>query len=273
MSILYIFLLSFTSGKMEAYFSPNGGVRNAIIQEMDKAQKTVDIAMYMFTNRKLAYEILKLKGKGIRVRIVLDGPGSENKFSKSRFLKIKGINVRSDYSHPSTKYGNIMHNKFAIIDSAVLITGSYNWTASAEELNDENILIVKDAPKIIHQYEKEFDKLWKRSKEKKAKKIPVINGNNLRQVRRYAGKYVKVRGKVYRVGKSRKGHRFLDFGRSRKAFTVVIWKEGVLALRKRGIDLDEIVGKTVEVSGTIVDDPKYGLEIKTSNPEDIKILK
>ena len=273
MYIFFIFVLSFTSGKMEAYFSPNGGVRNAIIQKMDKAQKTVDIAMYMFTDRRLAYEILKLKDKGVRIRIVLDGPGSENRFSKSRFLKRKGVDVRSDYSHPSTKYGNLMHNKFAIIDSAVLITGSYNWTASAEELNDENILIVKDAPEIIHQYEKEFDKLWKRSKGMKVKELPVIDGNNLRQVRKYAGKYVKVRGTVYRVGKSRKGHRFLDFGRSRKAFTVVIWKEGVLALRKRGIDLDEIVGRTVEVSGTIVDDPKYGLEIKTSNPENIKIIK
>lgn len=271
MYMFFILVLSFTSGKMEAYFSPNGGIRNAIIQEMDKAQKTVDVAMYMFTDRRLAYELLKLKGNGVRVRIVFDGPASENRFSKSRFFKNKGVDVRCDYSHPSTKYGNIMHNKFAIIDSAVLITGSYNWTASAEELNDENILIVKDAPKIILQYEKEFDKLWKRSNGMKIKEMPVVDGNNLRQVRKHTGEYVKVRGKIYRVGKSRKGHRFLDFGKSRKSLTVVVWKEGVLALRKRGIDLDEITGKTIEVSGTIVDDPKYGLEIKTSNPDDIKI--
>jgi len=271
MSIFFIFVLSFTQGKVEAYFSPNGGVRDAVIQKLEKARKTVDIAMYMFTDRKLAYELLKLKNRGVKVRIVLDGPASENKFSKSRFFKGRGMNVRCDYSHPSTKYGNIMHNKFAIIDNAILITGSYNWTASAEKLNDENILIVKDAPQIILKYEKMFEKLWKRSK--RAKGIPLVNGNNLRQVRRFVGKYVKARGKVFRVGKSRKGHRFLDFGRSRKALTVVVWKEGVIGLKENGIDLDKITGKTIEVSGTIVDDPKYGLEIKTANPDDIKILK
>jgi len=271
MSIFFILLSSFTQGKIETYFSPNGGIRNAIIQELDKAQKTVDIAMYMFTDRKLAYELLKLKDKGIRIRIVLDGPSSENKFSKSRFFKAQGINIRCDYSHPSTKYGNIMHNKFAIIDSGVLITGSYNWTASAEALNDENILIVKDAPKIILKYEKVFEKLWRRSK--KTKRVPVINGNNILMVKKYAGKYVRVKGKVLRVGKSHKGHRFLDFGMSRDALTVVIWKEEVAELKKMGINLDELEGRAIEVTGTIIDQPKYGLEIIINEPEDIKILK
>jgi len=270
MNIFFIFLTAFSQGNIEVYFSPNGGVRNAIIRELEKTHKTVDIAMFMFTDRRLAYELLKLKKKGINIRIVLDGRSSENRFSKSRFFKNKGINVRCDYSHPSTKYGNIMHNKFAIIDNSVLITGSYNWTASAEELNDENILIIKDAPEIITAYNKVFEKLWNRAKG--MKKAPIIDGNNSRQVKKYAGQYVTIKGRVIRVGKSRKGHRFLDFGKSRKALTIVVWKEGVNKLEKMGINLDEMEGKIIEVKGTIVDDPKYGLEIKTSNPDDIKIL-
>jgi mitochondrial cardiolipin hydrolase len=53
-----------------------------------------------------------------------------------------------------------MHNKFAIVDSTFLITGSFNWTVQAGKSNQENILIV-DHPYYIEKYETEFESLWK----------------------------------------------------------------------------------------------------------------
>ena len=88
-----LLLLSISQPEIKAYFSPNGGIRKAIISELKNAHKTVDIAMYMFTDRRLAYQVVALKNNGIRVRIVLDGPASENRFSKSRFLKKNGVNI------------------------------------------------------------------------------------------------------------------------------------------------------------------------------------
>lgn len=52
-----------------------------------------------------------------------------------------------------------MHNKFAVIDNAVTLTGSYNWTISASTKNQENILILESKAVCIN-YTKEFNRLW-----------------------------------------------------------------------------------------------------------------
>ena len=52
-----------------------------------------------------------------------------------------------------------MHNKFMIIDSSFLITGSFNWTFQAGKSNQENIVVV-DGEYYIHKYNEEFNKLW-----------------------------------------------------------------------------------------------------------------
>ena len=52
-----------------------------------------------------------------------------------------------------------MHNKFAIIDNHLLLTGSYNWTFSANNRNDENLMVIDDQ-EIITRYQNQFEKLW-----------------------------------------------------------------------------------------------------------------
>jgi competence ComEA-like helix-hairpin-helix protein len=52
-----------------------------------------------------------------------------------------------------------MHNKFAVIDNKMVITGSYNWTASAGERNNENLLVIDDK-NIIKEYQNQFNILW-----------------------------------------------------------------------------------------------------------------
>jgi len=52
-----------------------------------------------------------------------------------------------------------MHNKFAIIDNAIVLTGSYNWTVSASNNNQENILII-ESKLVVSNYQNEYNKLW-----------------------------------------------------------------------------------------------------------------
>ena len=52
-----------------------------------------------------------------------------------------------------------MHNKFAIIDDKILISGSFNWTVAAGLYNQENILVT-DKQFYLEEYIKEFDNLW-----------------------------------------------------------------------------------------------------------------
>ncbi len=54
-----------------------------------------------------------------------------------------------------------MHNKFMIVDGQLLVTGSYNWSASAESYNYENALFVTAAA-TIQKYQAEFERLWRK---------------------------------------------------------------------------------------------------------------
>jgi cardiolipin hydrolase len=52
-----------------------------------------------------------------------------------------------------------MHHKFAILDGATLLTGSYNWTRGAARDNEEN-LIVTDEPRLVNPFALTFEHLW-----------------------------------------------------------------------------------------------------------------
>ncbi len=53
-----------------------------------------------------------------------------------------------------------MHDKFAVIDEAVVLTGSFNWTSQAVKNNQENILFIENS-ELADKYMQEFNKLWK----------------------------------------------------------------------------------------------------------------
>jgi phosphatidylserine/phosphatidylglycerophosphate/cardiolipin synthase-like enzyme len=46
----------------------------------------------------------------------------------------------------------IAHNEVMVIDSATILTGSFNFTKAAEEKNAENLLVIKDAPELVQVY-------------------------------------------------------------------------------------------------------------------------
>jgi phosphatidylserine/phosphatidylglycerophosphate/cardiolipin synthase-like enzyme len=79
----------------------------------------------------------------------------ENLGSDIKYLAENGVPCRTD---DAKQYH--MHNKFVIVDDAYLLTGSFNWTVQAGLNNQENLLVV-DAPYYIEKYNTEFEKLWK----------------------------------------------------------------------------------------------------------------
>jgi len=137
----------------KVYFSPNGGCQEAVVNEISQAHKTIDIAMYNLTTREISQELVNAKGRGVQIRVFLDQGEGNGKYSKGRYLMDKGIDVRF---YTGT---GLMHNKFAVFDNKVLITGSFNWTASAERDNQENLLIITDE-NVVKQYSRRFEILW-----------------------------------------------------------------------------------------------------------------
>ena len=154
----FIILLSITISisifaKTDIYFSLYDTPRKEIIKNINQAEAFINIAMYIFTDKEIAIPLSKARERGVKVRVYLDQDQVDYKYSQSRFLVQKGIKARIS----TNKYN--MHNKFAIIDNCVLLTGSYNWTFSANHRNDENLMVVDD-PDVIARYQDYFEKLW-----------------------------------------------------------------------------------------------------------------
>jgi phosphatidylserine/phosphatidylglycerophosphate/cardiolipin synthase-like enzyme len=57
-----------------------------------------------------------------------------------------------------------MHHKFAVFDERLVVTGSYNWTNSAEHANYENIILLDD-PGVVNRFRQEFPRLWREARE------------------------------------------------------------------------------------------------------------
>jgi len=142
-----------TLAKAEVYFSLTDNPQKEIIKNINQAQAFINIAMYIFTDKEIALPLVKAHERGVKVRLYLDQDQVDYKYSQSRFLVQKGIKTRIS----SNNY--IMHNKFAIIDNRILLTGSYNWTFSANHRNDENLMVI-DELDIIVRYQNYFEKLW-----------------------------------------------------------------------------------------------------------------
>jgi phosphatidylserine/phosphatidylglycerophosphate/cardiolipin synthase-like enzyme len=142
-----------TLAKTKVYFSLYDNPRKEIIKNINQAEAFINIAMYIFTDRDIALPLVKAQERGVKVRLYLDQEQTVYLYSQSRFLVQKGIKTRIS----SNNY--IMHNKFAIIDNRILLTGSYNWTFSANHRNDENLMVIDD-PDVIARYQNYFEKLW-----------------------------------------------------------------------------------------------------------------
>jgi len=149
--ISQFFLISLA--ETEVYFSLYDNPQKEIIRNINQAQAFINIAMYIFTDKEIALSLINAQKRGVKVRVYLDKEQVDYKYSQSRFLVQKGIKTRI------TTNNYIMHHKFAIIDNRLLLTGSYNWTFSANNRNDENLMVIDD-PEIIEIFQNQFINLW-----------------------------------------------------------------------------------------------------------------
>jgi phosphatidylserine/phosphatidylglycerophosphate/cardiolipin synthase-like enzyme len=166
--LILFFLISVTSlahAETKVYFSPNGGCQEAVKAEINKARESIDIAMYAFTSREIAQALVDAQGRKVKIRVILDLAQIKDQYSKSRYLISKGLNVKFHMGP------GLMHNKFAVIDGRVVLTGSFNWTLTAEKKNSENLLVITSRD-LARKYAEQFKFLWGQSGEAQLKALP-----------------------------------------------------------------------------------------------------
>ncbi|MGA9533907.1 MAG: phospholipase D-like domain-containing protein [Anaerolineales bacterium] len=108
---------------------------------------------FSLTADRVVDAFLRAADRGVQVRGVVEAERAGNLGSDVGRLRTAGLDVRLD-TNPDT-----MHNKAIIIDRRAVLTGSYNFTQSAEEHNDENLVII-DNPDLAGQYERAFQQLF-----------------------------------------------------------------------------------------------------------------
>jgi phosphatidylserine/phosphatidylglycerophosphate/cardiolipin synthase-like enzyme len=133
--------------------TPLDNVANNLLDLLNNASESIYFLAYSFTSDPLAEAIRSRAAEGITVEGVMDSDQIKSNIG-TEFdpFRQAGIDVRRD---GNTK--GLLHHKVIIIDEQIVITGSYNFTNSAETRNDENLIIIYD-PFIASQYLAEFQR-------------------------------------------------------------------------------------------------------------------
>ena len=139
---------------MNAFFFPNEGNVAKMQHYIKKARKTIDLCIFWLSENKLADELIEAHKRGVKVRMITDDEAMKANGADAQRLCDAGISVRTDYAR---RYH--MHNKYMIVDSAFLVTGSYNWTVQAGKNNQENVIVVDDKY-FLQKYNGNFGDLW-----------------------------------------------------------------------------------------------------------------
>jgi phosphatidylserine/phosphatidylglycerophosphate/cardiolipin synthase-like enzyme len=139
------------------YFSPQGGCTEAIVAAVDQARKSLHIEAYIFTSQPILKAVNAAQARGVEVAVILDAGEAEEKYSVLRSLLADRVPTWIDAAY------QIAHNKIMIIDGETVITGSFNFTRSAEEYNAENLLVIRDGA-LAARYEANFQEHLRRSR-------------------------------------------------------------------------------------------------------------
>lgn len=121
-------------------FSPENDIDNAIIAQINQAQKSVYFMAFSFTHDGIGNAMIEKHKSGVDVKGVFEKRGSETTYSEYTRMRDTGISVKQD----TNKW--ILHHKVIIIDQNTVITGSFNFSQNAAKTNEENVLIIKNNP-------------------------------------------------------------------------------------------------------------------------------
>ena len=130
-------------------------IRAEIMKQISIAESSIKIAMAYFTDKEIFDQLIKANNRGVDIKIILADEETNKKIIENGSDKISS-NFKF-YKKVISGRG-IMHHKFCIIDSKIILKGSYNYTLNASLNNDESLEISTDNQLII-EYERVFSNL------------------------------------------------------------------------------------------------------------------
>ena len=127
-----------------AYFSPGGGAAQAVVEALGRARHTVLVQAETLSSPQITKALTDAEHRGVKVEIILDRRHAKGRPSSADALVRDGIGVLIDRMH--TTGSNVM-----VIDTEVVLTGSFGYTAAADRETVENLLVIH-APALAARY-------------------------------------------------------------------------------------------------------------------------
>lgn len=171
------------SGTITVNFSPASRkddiaiTSNGIIASyMQQAQKSVHIAVFVYSDQKISDTLSSVHDKGVKdIKVLIDPDFFRQSYSKAydamgvcprpgkrnRLIQVKPWkNPITTVGFPTAPTGDRgVHSKMAILDGILVITGSHNWSNSGNYLNDETLIFIQN-PIVAAHYKREFNRLY-----------------------------------------------------------------------------------------------------------------
>ncbi|MCG9885039.1 MAG: phospholipase D-like domain-containing protein [Cyanobacteria bacterium] len=167
-------------GTIAVKFSPTSpkrpwesGTNGAIAATLAQAQRSVDLALFVFSEQRLADVLGDRAAAGVQVRALIDPSFVHRDYSEGLDLLGTARPNRNCQLEPGNRpwaspaaavgvptlpVGDLLHHKFGLMDDRTVIVGSHNWSAAADQQNDETLLIIEN-PTVAAHYRREFDRL------------------------------------------------------------------------------------------------------------------
>lgn len=135
-------------------FAPEDGCQDLLLKVIRQAQYTIHFMAYSFTSDPLAEALLERARHGVTVLGLMEASQVRSNVGTEYYrFKEAGLEVRLD-GNPRQ-----MHHKVMVFDAETVAFGSYNYTYFAENRNDENLLIIRDAS-LAKAFLEEFQRLY-----------------------------------------------------------------------------------------------------------------
>jgi phosphatidylserine/phosphatidylglycerophosphate/cardiolipin synthase-like enzyme len=144
-------------GSLQVAFTPWDDAEALLLETLGRARREILVQAYLLTSRPIAASLIAAKQRGLEVNVLADAnQHADNPASLLASLADKGIPVWLE-----TRYRNA-HNKVMVIDDGtqdvVVVTGSYNFTRSAQRMNSENLLLIRGNLALAHRFRKNWER-------------------------------------------------------------------------------------------------------------------
>ncbi|MBL8100401.1 MAG: DUF1669 domain-containing protein [Anaerolineales bacterium] len=150
--------LTINETKIETYFSPDDVAQPKLVDIITTANESIYFMAFSFTADPIGDVIRKRAQDGVTVAGVMDEEQVKSNIG-TEFdpFRQAGLDVYRD------GLAGQMHHKTIIIDESIVITGSYNFTNSAEVRNDEYVLVIYNEM-ITSLFIDEFQRIYKQAR-------------------------------------------------------------------------------------------------------------